>query len=244
VQGGGGAAHRYAKPLEAVRVASAADDCGTPSACPAVLLQADYRKWVEVWGASPTSPSGRHSENPGPSPILDGDLEVQRWLGVQPQGQMPPLTVEEVRAAALRFKLRTCTPDGWHPRHIALLPHALLAALVQLYHAAEATGDFAEGTRLVVVPLITAKRRPIGLYSALVRVWAAARKQLVYRWSRRLAHPAFGTDRGCAAADSVWRGAVRACEARSRGQHAAHVHRHGPVPVPVPVRGPRSRRCR
>ena len=33
--------------------------------------------------------------------------------------------------------------------------------------------------------------------------------------------PAFGTDRGCAAADSVWRGVVRACEARSRGQHAA-----------------------
>ena len=71
------------------------------------------------------------------------------------------------------------------------------------------------------MPLLTAKRRPIGLYSALVRVWASARKRFVYQWLRGIAHPAFGTDRGCAAADTVWRGVVRACAARERGQHAA-----------------------
>ena len=106
-------------------------------------------------------------------------------------------------------------------RHSALLPQALLESLVELYHAAEATGDFGSAIRLVVVPLITAKRRPIGLYSALVRVWASARKRLVYQWLRGIAHPAFGTDRGCAAADTVWRGVVRARGAKDRGHHAA-----------------------
>jgi hypothetical protein len=36
-----------------------------------------------------------------------------------------------------------------------------------------------------------------------------------------IAHPAFGTDRGCAAADTVWRGVVRARSAKDRGHHAA-----------------------
>ena len=176
VQGGAGAAHRYAKPLEALRVASVADADGTPRACRAALLAADHAKWAAVWGASAAPPRSRCEANQQDSPEDQADIAVQRWLDAAPTQQLPPLTIEEVRAAAQGFKLRTSTPDGWHPRHIALLPLPLLQTLVGLFHAAEATGDFGPAIRLVVVPLITAKRRPIGLYSALVRVWAAARK--------------------------------------------------------------------
>jgi hypothetical protein len=122
VQGGAGAAHRCAKPLEALRVASVADADGTPTACRAALLAADHAKWAAVWGASAAPPRSRCEANQQGSPEDQGDIAVQRWLDAAPTQQLPPLTVEEVRAAAQGFKPRTSTPDGWHPRHIALLP--------------------------------------------------------------------------------------------------------------------------
>ena len=79
VQGGGGAAHRYAKPLEAIRIAAVADPDGVPSACPAALLQADHATWMKAWGASSESPRCRCAGNPGAgAPADSGDLAVQR----------------------------------------------------------------------------------------------------------------------------------------------------------------------
>jgi hypothetical protein len=54
-------------------------------------------------------------------------------------------------------------------RSRAQKPRDAVEALAQLLFAAEALGDFAQDARLVIAPLITEKRRPIGLYLALVR---------------------------------------------------------------------------
>jgi hypothetical protein len=143
VQGGVGAAHRYAKPLEAIRIATVADEDGTPTACPAALLTADHAKWMGVWGASSAPPQSLcGADQLARTAEEESDHAVQRWLDAAPTEQLPPLTAEEVRSTALGFKLRTSTPDGWHPRHIALLPQALLGTLVELYAALLASENY------------------------------------------------------------------------------------------------------
>ena len=59
LQGGASAAHRYVRPPEAIRVGTARQDDGTPSASPAELLRADHGKWSAVWAASSAPPTAR-----------------------------------------------------------------------------------------------------------------------------------------------------------------------------------------
>ena len=93
-----------------------------------------------------------------------------------------------------------------------------------LLSACEAYGDFATLTRQVLVPLITAKRRPIGLFfPAFVRLWAAARKKLSWAWCASVAHLSFAADAGCSTTETVWRGSVRACPAVAGRRHAAEL---------------------
>ena len=72
-----------------------------------------------------------------------------------------------------------------------------------ILRACEAVGDFASPTRQALIPVITAKRRPIGLFPAFVRFWAAARKRHVWAWAATVAYPAFAADTGCSTTVTV-----------------------------------------
>ena len=141
-----------------------------------------------------------------------------------PSALLPLLRVEDLRKAAQPFKLRTCATDGWHPRHYGLLCDDALAVLARVLWLVELFGDFPKKTRGLQVRLITAKRRPIGWYKGLFRVWAASRRKLVRLWEERWASQAcFNTGAGKAVGDGVWRAAVRSNLEVDKGRHYAEV---------------------
>ncbi len=107
--------------------------------------------------------------------------------------------------------------DGWHPRHFALLSDGSLKMLGQLIRIIESVGDFPSRTQDVAVALITDKRRPIGLYRALFRLWARLRRPLADEWEHQRAAQLFwiqGPGRACT--DHVWRAAVQAATRAAR----------------------------
>ena len=54
---------------------------------------------------------------------------------------LPKLTPDAIRSGARRFKKRTgVAPDGWHPRHFAIMPDSVLNTLAGLYELVERTG--------------------------------------------------------------------------------------------------------
>ena len=170
---------------------------GTPTTAPDLVLAHERVRWGALWQA------------------IDGGSALEEVPLAEWSGPLPPrLQAAQLRAAGKRFKRRTATPDGWHPRHVALLGDEVLEVLCDLLALLEALGVFPEDLEQVLVALIpkpTGGERPIGLYLALFRVWSAARVQALRDWERDSAQcPAFNTGGGQATTDVVWRQAVRA----------------------------------
>ena len=68
--------------------------------------------------------------------------------------------------------------------------------------------------------LITHRRRPIGLFPALFRVWAAVRAGIVKQWDAGPgAASFFSTGEGRGAPDTSWRTAARAATSSAQGGH-------------------------
>ena len=131
---------------------------------------------------------------------------------------LPPLTPLAIRDASRSFKRKTSVVDGWHPRHYALLCEQALQALSLIFLLIEAIGDFPEDVANLTMPLIEqqvtellVKRRPVGMYRSLVRMWARSRRETVDQWESQHANlPFFNNNKGRRVGDTVWRSSVKA----------------------------------
>ena len=212
LEGAAGLGHRFSKePVCWKPQMAAREHC--QSSCPQDLIEDDRRIWKGIWKASEAN------ERWEPE-----DQGFEDWMHEGPSALLPLLQVEDLRKAAQSFKLRTCATDGWHPRHYGLLCDDALAVLARVLWLVELFGDFPKKTRGLQVRLITAKRRPIGWYKGLFRVWAASRRKLVRLWEEKWAGQAcFNTGAGKAVGDGVWRAAVRSNLEVDKGRHYAEV---------------------
>ena len=115
--------------------------------------------------------------------------------------------------------------DGWRPRHFGRLGDDPLAGLGALFQIWLVLGAFPTGASGVRVALITAKRRPIGLFRSVVRLFARAGIHRVQAWEAdRAMQPFFNTGPGRMTTDSVWRGLVRTRLAEHHRRRAAEVN--------------------
>ena len=74
----------------------------------------------------------------------------------------------------------TCTPDGVHPRHFALLSEQGLVILSHMLWIIDALGNFPRAQQSLIISLYSkpnpAGVRPIGFFRALFRLWGKLKK--------------------------------------------------------------------
>ena len=136
-------------------------------------LAAEAAKYAKLW---------RSSEQPPP----------RTFSGNEP---LPRLTCDAIRRVAKSFKRRTgVAPDGWHPRHLALLPDCLLELFADIVTLIERSGRLPHQQAEVYVFLLdkaAGGTRPIGLFTATYRVWSKARQHIVAKWTAMNDRPFF-----------------------------------------------------
>lgn len=83
------------------------------------------------------------------------------------------------------FKTRAgVAPDGWRQRHAALLGDELLHVLASIFALMERTAHLPSQQKEVCIFLLakpTGGTRPIGLFTALHRLWSKARQPIAAR---------------------------------------------------------------
>ena len=127
----------------------------------------------------------------------------------------------------MMFKTRTGVAlDGWHPRHAALLGDDLQEVLADIFALMERASHLPSQQTEVYIFLLakpTGGTRPIGLFTALYRLWSKARQQIAARWASCHDRPFFAADKGRSTLDPVWRHGVRSQCMFARGGHTASV---------------------
>jgi hypothetical protein len=168
------------------------------------------------------------------SPQDEADSEAVRWgkewnaNGAPPvipwpkecwSNEVPALTVETMRSAALSFS--SGTGLGWdklHPRAMLRLPAEAIEALVRLCIMAEVLSTWTAGIGLVLICLIPKAdggRRPIGLLPSIIRWWMRARLVIVRAWQAAHERVYFYAGAGKCAKVASWKQAARAELARA-----------------------------
>ena len=150
-----------------------------------------------------------------PESDCNGDSQFMRTI--QQDETMPVLSPEEVRAAAAAaFQPATATgSDMLHPRSFAHLGNGAARGAAAFMRVFDTAAAFPADACVVYnshIPKPTGGLRPIGLCSALFRVWGATRKALMKEWhldyARKNAEVAAGPEKD--SADPVWQGMVMA----------------------------------
>ena len=189
---GAGALHRWSKVPVEWRPTTALSEEGRVTADPMGLLKAQEALWSDVWKAKST---------PQAQPL-------------RRQEPLPLLKPEEIRSAALGFKATTAmSVDGFHVRHLALLSDDALEVLARLVHAMESVGRVPPQLRTVMVILLEKPAggfRPIGIFSAVYRVWGKARRPYCVEWEAKNQRDYYASGKGKSPTDAVWRQALLA----------------------------------
>jgi len=112
-------AHLFSKAPQAWAPPDIYDDMGAKVTNSTDVLKAEAAKYKALWRAGDAPPDRKYEAN-------------------APLGK---IVVEKVRRTSRSFKRRTgVAPDGWHPRHLALLPDEALEVLIVLYEILEESG--------------------------------------------------------------------------------------------------------
>ena len=154
-------------------------DNGGASWCPHSLLLADWRKWQSLWSARP--------EPADPAPLFAAH-GVPPGVPVSAPGPahhgtaLEPLIAKQLACASAAFPGRTTAADGWHPKHFRLLQPETLGGLASILNASEQLGFLPSAMRHIQVALIGAKRRPIGLFPSVFRLWGRCRAEALKAW--------------------------------------------------------------
>ena len=98
---------------------------------------------------------------------------------------------------------------GIHPRHIGLLDHSGVDALILILHMSEALGCLSPqlaGVIIALLPKPAGGERPVGWYHSVYRVWIKARSSLVKSWDASHTHDyGFAAQKNKSPIDVVWR---------------------------------------
>jgi len=123
-----------------------------------------------------------------------------------------PFDVDDLIGASKSFKVRTVRADGWHPRHFALVCRDGQLCLNHILYIAEALGDLPPSYRDLHMPTIgDSKRRVIGCFRSLFRLWSRIRRTTVRKWSdKNLNDEFFNNQSGRRIGDATWRASVTA----------------------------------
>ena len=108
-------------------------------------------------------------------------------------------------------------PDGWHPRHLALLSDRGLEVLSELYQLLELCGHLPAQQAQVYIFLLdksSGGTMPIGLFTAFYRLWAKSRQEIAAKWAGCHDRPYFAAGRNRSTIDPVWRQSIRSQKAK------------------------------
>ena len=103
--------------------------------------------------------------------------------------------------------------DNVSPRALDRLSDEAIAALIEVLHACERTGDWGECNALVMTVLLPKADggvRPIGLLPTTVRIWMRARVGVARQWEEKNADPCLFGGKGMGAQKAAWLAAYRA----------------------------------
>ena len=179
--------------------------CGSPAP---LSDQADIEREANVWG--------------------DLWCEGQPYTTqIDPHGTelLEPLMPWAIRASAMSFPTSTGVgAENIAPRAVSRLSDAVLRGLCALLTAAELLGAWpviAPIVLIVLLPKPDGGRRPIGLFPAIIRIWARARRLAAARWEAQHARGHLYGGAGMGAQKAAWQSAFRAeTAALTRTQYA------------------------
>jgi len=215
---------------EAVERADAAETFDDE--CPAHLIE-DPLQQARVW---------RKPGGPDDVPLCDQadvEREADSWstlwdegkeydLSIDPHGcrNLLPLRLWALKQSALSFPVGTGKgSDNVAPRAFARLSDSLLRALCVILMAAELAGawpSLVDFVLIVLIPKSDGGRRPIGLFPALVRIWARSRAFAARAWEAQSFRPYIFGGSGMGAQRAAWLSSFRAEAASLAGGSFAH----------------------
>jgi len=195
--------HKFSKPAKGWQPPEVRDENGKLVADSAGILKEEAKKYKLLWGASSVPPPKKYADN----------APCERALP------------DKLRRLSRSFKKRTgVAPDGWHPRHFAQVSDAGLTTLAELYEVFELCGYLPEQQEMVFIFLLdkaSGGTRPIGLFTALYRLWAKLRQADAARWAGLHDRVFFAAGRCRSTVDPAWRNSVRNQRARAVGDNVA-----------------------
>ena len=134
------------------------------------------------------------------------------------------LSAHDVLLGAKCFKVRTGRGhDEYHPRWYALLSEECRPEIAAFLNRLDEIGCWPEQLRQTLIKLIPKPKggkRPIGLLTALVRLWERMRIREVRAWKAAAFRDYNWAPRRRSAQDAVWRQSVH-CEAAAWRKHDA-----------------------
>jgi len=198
-----GGAHKFSREPKAWQPPEVYDKNNIRAIDSPTIVQIEAEKYKKLWRASAAGPEARYQGN-------------------APQKLLAP---EKLRRLARSYKRRTgVAPDGWHPRHVALLNDEALEVLALLYLLLEKSGHLPNQQRFVAIFLLdkpTGGTRPVGLFTAFYRLWAKARQEDAAAWAADHDMPFFAAGKGRSTTDPVWRQSVRNQTSKAQREHVA-----------------------
>jgi len=203
MEGSASGAHRFVKGPAKWMPPEVFDEEGNRAMTYEQVLEFEAKKYQKLWNATVEDPGRTSAANP----------------------PCEPLKPDFLRKMAKKFKRKTgVAPDGWHPRHYALLSDQSLSTLAMLYTLLEITGHLPHQQRYVCVFLLdkaSGGTRPIGLFTSMYRLWAKSRQLEAARWAEAHDRPFFAAGKNRSTIDAVWRHSVLNQLTVAKGEHVA-----------------------
>ena len=210
LRAGAAALHRLTKRQVVVAPEPVTAEHGPGTMGLQAMVEAEAAAWRPVWEKFLARASAPWRSAPKGNPS---------WA--QP---LAPICAEQIVAVSKTYKEYTGLGiDSFHPRWFGWLSWDLLSGLAMLLNTLEAKGCWPSQIMHAIVALIpkpTGGTRPIGLLPALVRVWERIRKPDVAIWRRSVERPYNWAAKGRSPEDAVWRQALKAEAAQSRGEES------------------------
>jgi hypothetical protein len=174
-------------------------------------LRAQFEKqvmqWKGLWEAQ---------EEIKPTQKMERIKQINQTIGQC--ARLEAITAEEIRMAALSFKMATVYVDGWHPRQLGYLSVAARETLAQIWNWCEHSciwPDQEENLITRLLPKPAGGFRPIMLFRSTFRVYSRCRKKYVSRWANANRPSEINLQPRRWITDPIWRGAIRNEIARS-----------------------------
>jgi len=196
-------AHRFSKPSRGWSPPDVRGVDGKLIANSEGILKQEEGRHSKLWKSSPVGPALNYNH-------------------FEPCRRPAP---EQLRKTSRTFKKKTwVAPDGWHPRHYALVSDDALEMVADFFELMEMTSLLPAQQRQVYVYLLdksSGGTRPIGLFTALYRLWSKTRQTDAAKWAGAHDRAFFAAGKGRSTIDPIWRKAVKGQLAREPGVHAA-----------------------